>query len=349
MKEETTLEVNSPKVRVFFAIPCGEFYKAQRDIIVDVCGKAGLEPTIVEDDLETKGLLDKIRDGIDKAEFFAADISSGLPNIMIEFGYAMKAKPLHHCAIFSDSVARVPTDIQDPVRQVYSSLQEFQQKLAAWLKANVPVQDRSSLDDLRSDGTDVFSEDFMSQDRFLRLWALPPQCRWFLTHKGLRMTGSYFPIMTRHLALAGDHAFEFKAKIVNSKIGWVVMGTTIQERRPYYGFPAFCLMFNLDNTGKLTPHIGDIAKQSPPPYYHVYETEAVEVNKKEVASWFTVRTEVRGSTVVILLNDKKAFDQEFSEAPYSNAYCAENRQNDVGFRCDGNEEALIRRMKVTTL
>lgn len=77
---------------VFFAIPCGEFYKVQHDIIRQVETDIGIKAIIIEDHIQTKDLWQKIIKQINKADLFIADISSNSFNIALELGYALKKK-----------------------------------------------------------------------------------------------------------------------------------------------------------------------------------------------------------------------------------------------------------------
>ena len=75
---------------VFYAIPCGDFYSIQNEIILAVSKKAQIDPIIAEDDLRTKGLWEKIKEQIDSSDLLVADISSGSSNIILELGYAIR-------------------------------------------------------------------------------------------------------------------------------------------------------------------------------------------------------------------------------------------------------------------
>ena len=69
--------------RVFFAIPCGDFYDLQAESIRRTAQAAQIKPVIAEDDVRTKELWRKITADIDQCDFFVADISSGSQNIAL--------------------------------------------------------------------------------------------------------------------------------------------------------------------------------------------------------------------------------------------------------------------------
>jgi hypothetical protein len=75
--------VGSRKPMVFVAVPCGDFYSVQTDIIREVRSAAGVDCYIAEDSPDTKGLWDSISAQIDGADVFIADISSASPNILL--------------------------------------------------------------------------------------------------------------------------------------------------------------------------------------------------------------------------------------------------------------------------
>ncbi|MDP2659735.1 MAG: hypothetical protein Q8R28_03290, partial [Dehalococcoidia bacterium] len=231
---------------VFFAIPCGEFFELQNRCIKTACRVAGLSAVIVEDHSGTADLWDKITGRIDAADYFVADISSNSANVILELGYAIREKRPRYVGIFIADNARVPVDLQGFTLQKYSSVRDFQRKLAKWMVDNVPFADKRKLDAIDVKSLD-FREDFKDYDRFLRLWSLPPQCSFQLTHEGLRFSNAHFPIMTTHLALLRNYEFEFKAKIESRTFGWIIKGTSASLTTPLTSYlPVFCVMFNID-------------------------------------------------------------------------------------------------------
>lgn len=74
------MPVLSRKPKVFCAVPCGDFYSIQSEIIANVSDATDTNPIIVEDHARTDGLWKKIADQIDSADLFMADISSHSPN-----------------------------------------------------------------------------------------------------------------------------------------------------------------------------------------------------------------------------------------------------------------------------
>ena len=331
---------------VFYAIPCGEFYSTQAKAIKDVSQRAEIEAVIAEDDPTTKGLWDKITEQIDKCDLLVADISSGSANIAVELGYAVARKPEGSVGIFISDNVQVPADLQRFVLQKYSSLSSFRQRLITWLSEALPLIDPRRFEGL-SDTKAEFTEDFKSQDNFLRRWWTPPGCQYFLTHEGLRFSWAHFPILTTVLSLLHNCEFEFLARIEATCIGWAIRGT----RHPTHSIPSSCIMFNLSGDGLLVPHIWSARNVDPRNAYHVFSEQAVhaEVNWSP-EGWFRLLTRVRGTVIEIENQGRLLFSADFSAAPYSDAYAdADLREGQVGFRCHPGEVATVAEVRVREL
>ncbi len=337
--------VDSRRASVFFAIPCGEFFAAQRDRIDMVCRALGIAPVVVEDRSATDGLWRKITGAIGEADYFVADISSLSPNVIVELGYALREKRQRNCAIFVAESVNVPVDLQGFTLQKYSSLAGFQEALGSWLLEAVPCLDPTKLSGLRSEPF-AYEEDFLSRDRFLRLWALPPTCSFVLTGQGLRFTNAHFPLMTSHLALLADYEFTFRAKIESSRIGWVVKGT-----RPHLSpLPSFCVMFSIDTSGRLVPHLWNSRFVDEKTHYQVLwdqVKDGTDVRFSE-EGWAVLTTRVVGDEITILNGAGSVlYEYDFSQ----NAYYKNTgpKQGEIGFRCHPGEQAVVNHLSVTEL
>jgi len=335
--------MSAKSVVIFFAIPCGEFYSVQADIIRRVCRIAGITADIVEDDPSTKGLWDKITSRIDAADYFVADITSQSQNIVVELGYAIARKPIERIAVLIADYKMVPSDLGGLIVQKYSSLGTFQERLASWISCSVPRVRTRRIQGLTRDLAD-FQEDFQNQDAFLKRWYTPPWCSYLFTAEGLKFSGASIPILTTTLAILGDCEFKFTARIDKKTIGWVVKGTT----PPDLPVPAFFVMFNLSQEGHLLPHIWTIKDLQEGTGYHVYNDQAVKVGiTKSEDGWFTLMTRVRGDVVEILNSDSVIFETDFSKPPYAEAYdSVAPKMGQVGFRCHPGEVATVRRVGV---
>lgn len=325
---------------VFYAIPCGDFYSIQNEIIEVVSKNAQIDPIIAEDDLRTKGLWDKIKEQIDLADLFIADISSGSPNIILELGYAIREKNSKNIGIFISNSASVPSDLTGFVLQKYSSFNDFQRKLVEWLCQTLPSIDRDKLENLPKRNAN-FREDFHDQDLFHRRWSIPPGGSFIFSGDGLRLGNMPMPMLTTTLAILRDCKFSFRAKIERSRLGWVVQGT-----KSYHKFyPEFCVMFNIDNEGILTPHVLNMAKPNPKSIYEPFKSEKVEGFIKN--EWFDISTIVRGSNIEIMYADKSIFSADFAEEPYGQFYNTDGtKDGQIGFRCYTDEEATINHLYV---
>ncbi|HLE29245.1 MAG TPA: TIR domain-containing protein [Anaerolineales bacterium] len=332
------------KPKVFFAIPCGDYYSIQNRIIKQVADVADIEAIIVEDHVQTKGLWDKIVSQINSADLFVADISSLRPNIVLELGYAIREKSLERVGIFISQNIAVPADLQGCVVQKYTSFAGFQDKLISWLCDAIPLLDPKLFGGMKVQLAN-FHDDFRDQESFLKLWSFPPGSSFLLTYEGLRFTNANLPILTTTLALLRDCEFEFRACIAQERVGWVVKGTKDLNSL----LPAFCMMFQLDANDNLTPHIWNAKQIHPQSLYQVFPSHKVTI-KKSRDGWFTLVTRVQRSTVEIENDKKVVFTADFSTKPYAQYYNDfPYKEGQVGFRCHPGEEAVINYVKVREL
>lgn len=331
--------IDSKKPQIFFAIPCGEFFRIQRDIITNICDIFKIKYVIIEDSTITDFLWRKITDGIDNSDFFVADISSKSPNIILELGYALREKKHRFSAIFISSSIEPPIDVQGLVLHKYISFSDLGEKLIQWIRDNVLIG-TGVLTNYKINDLTLPKEDFSSIDRFLRLWSAPGGS-FSLTHEGLTVTNAHFPIMTNYLAPLNNYEFEFKTKIVNGAVGWAVKGT----KRYASVVPEFCIMFNIQLNNTLTPYIFNINKYvQAGGGYKVFNEKAKKVAlKKSKEGWFNIQTMVKGDTITIVNDKEIIFKDDFSKEPYKEYYDFPDRQGEIGFRCyQGVEEAIIR-------
>lgn len=331
---------------VFYAIPCGEFYAQQASAIREVSRTANIKPVIAEDDPTTKGLWEKIIEEIDKCDLFVADVSSKSPNIAVELGYAVARKPEGSIGIFISDNVDVPSDLRRFVLQKYSSLASFRKGLIDWLSETLPMIDSELFDDLE-DVQAEFTEDFKSEELFLRRWWTPPYCQYSLTHEGLHFTWAHFPIMTTTVGLLQDYEFEFLGRIDSTTIGWVVKGTL----RPHQTLPASCVMFNLSGTGHLLPHIWSTRKVDPVSHYHAFADQAVDAQVSfSTDGWLRLLTRVRGGLIEVENEGNLIFSGDFSQEPYRGHYGPTDlKEGQVGFRCHPGEEATVAQVRVREL
>src|SRR5581483_7461592 len=125
------------KPTIFFAIPCGGFYDKQREIIDSVCNEADVHSNIVEDNDQSKPLWSKIVEGIEESDFFVADISVPRPNIILELGYALRAKPQSRVAIFISKSTDLPSDLKGQHYHEFTGFSGFYRELQEWMVKNV--------------------------------------------------------------------------------------------------------------------------------------------------------------------------------------------------------------------
>jgi hypothetical protein len=335
----------STKHRVFFAIPCGGFFEPQKQIIESLCKEAGLKSVIIEDHVETAGLWEKIARRIRACDLFVADVSSGSPNVALELGYAIREMNLKSIAILSSEHANVPVDLQGFVVQKYSSLDGFRIKLRAWLQAQLP-SNRRRLSLLAADGYS-FADDFMNVERFKESWWIPSDCTRELTAEGLIFTNCNIPILTTHLGLLGDSEFSFRGRIIRGCIGWVIRGV----RDFQGGFPWFCVMFNLDQSGFLRAHILDLRKQlHSSQLYKSFGGRRTGLTFG-TNDWFEIRTITRGNLVTILINGSKVFVLNLARKGITSwlGGRALPSAGQIGFRCHPGEVATVGMVRVSTL
>ncbi len=334
------------KPSIFCAIPCGDFYCIQAAIISRVSKLSNINLIIAEDDLCTKGLWDKIKEQINSSDLFMADISSGSPNIILELGYALREKNEKNIGIFIANSIAVPSDLNGFVLQKYSSSNDFQNKLVKWLCKILHSLDTERFNCLEKTKAS-FVEDFQDQDIFYRRWSVPPGGSCVFGGEGLRISNMHLPMLTTTLAILRDCEFSFKAKIESLRIGWVVKGILPQKRF----YPEFCLMFNLDDQGILTPHILNMEKLNPSTLYQVFEKQRKRISNYTFKNrWINITTTVRGDFVEIKHDNSIVFSADFSKEPYVQYYHSSDRRGgQVGFRCYPDEEALINRVEINEI
>ncbi len=329
------------KPRVFFAIPCDESFRPQRNIIIEVTNKLGIIADIAEDDVLTIPLWEKITSAISSCDLFMADTSAMKPNVILELGYALRDLPEHRCGIFCSNAVSKPADLHGFVRQQYSSLTDFRSVLVTWLNASLPLKEvyegNSSVQP-----SVVFTEDFMDSDSFLRRWSTPPFCSYQLTSEGLRFGNANLPLSSKPLALLRDYMFSFQGRILSQKLGWVILLSSNQET----GLPRFCVMFNLDERGVLTPHIlnWNCTGHHPTGYMSYNQ---LETNFNLLNGWFTVDTKITGNRIQVTLNDSEVFSEDFGAPPFGEAFNNfEQKEGQIGFRCHPGERGLVRHVVV---
>ena len=339
-------QVTSRKPRVFVAIPCGPFYSVQAEILRGLFASAKIDVYIAEDSPETKGLWDSISTEIDKADLFLADISSASPNMLLEVGYAIARKPIRAIGIVISQQVQVPSDLRWVVAQVYSSLASFVPRLGrGWTRPYLclyaseiaPTPARA----------EVFTEDFMSEDLFLRRWATPPGCAYLLTAEGLRFSNAHFPILTTPLAILGDLEFSFEGRINSEQIGWAVKGTQAVSDI----LPSFCVMFTLNRHGVLTPHIWNAKHPHPQTHYQVLPpTQLPGKLGPRVGAWSQYLTRVSGSVYELVLDESSVFREDLSVGAFGQFYTDRlSVQGQVGFRCHPGEQATVKSVRVRAL
>lgn len=330
--------MNRAKTKIFFAIPCGEFYQIQASIIRSVCTALNIAPIIIEDDTGTKDLWKKITDAIDECDYFIADIISDSKNIPLELGYVIREKKIRYYGIFTPRSVGVPSDLRGFTIQMYSGFKDFQDKLLKWIYDNVS----DSLREIAVPETEYSEyEAFQDLDKFIRLWSTSPQGSFRLTDEGLRFTNANFPIMTNYLGILKNYEFEFKAKIIRGAVGWVVKGT-----KPFDSFiPPFFIMFNINLKNEFAPHIFNINMPPEAEIYHRFSIIPVDTTITS-GNWFTVITRVEGDVITVSIDGKQVFSEDFNKEPYKDFYNFENKQGDIGFRCHPSEEAVINYIKL---
>ena len=336
------------KPSVFFAIPCGDFYRMQATIIEEVAEATQIDAIIAEDDVHTKGLWAKITDGIVSADRFMADVSSGSPNILLELGYAIDRKGEGDVGIFISNAVEEPSDLRGFVLQKYSSLNDFQNRLITWLSQTFPNLEPPNIDRPICDDIS-FQDDFLDLDGFHRSWSVPPGAAYHHSHEGLHFSNAHFPLLTTQLTLLHDSEFKFTARIDRRQIGWAVRGTRHRGKL----LPSFCVMFTLDEEGLLTPHIfsEQMLGSSELGHYHRFDAERmiIDLNRDE-DGWFEITTRTEGSMIEVSHDGSVVFTADLSAAPYAEVYSSFTAHDgQVGFRCHPDEEATVRQVVVRLL
>jgi len=191
-------------MKIFFAVPCGDFYSLQNEIIDKICKTHSIDKVIIEEISRTNYLWKDIIDEIDTADLFVSDISSRSPNIVIELGYAIKAKPIDNIGIFVSKNIQPFSDIDGFKRQEYRSYSEFLELLEKWI--NERLYSNPSSYKQTSLSFPKFHEEFLDLNKFIRLWDTPPGCQYNLEFDGLHFTSSHMPIISNHLALLENYS-----------------------------------------------------------------------------------------------------------------------------------------------
>ena len=329
-----------PLIQVFFAIPCGIFYENQQKIIIKICESYNIEPIINENDPITDSLLSQICNKITNCELFVADISSNSPNVIFELGYAFRAKPRSKIAILLSNISKCPSDLQDIKRLQYGNYREFAEKLNEWLSQF--FNSKILLDDTFKPYTNYY-ETFQDCDSFIKRWDFPLGCDYSLTFNGFRFSNAHFPIISKHLAYLDNYIFEFECSIERNIIGWIINGTKYKYEDNIIDF---CVMFNLNIDGHLTPHI--FSKQYINPNIHYQVFDRIKINYPiDYTKRLKIKTKVINSKAKVFVNDFLCFDQDFNEMPYATYYnSVKPKTNQIGFRCHPGEEATIYSIKV---
>jgi len=329
--------------KIFFAIPCGEFYTIQNNIIDDICKNHSINKVVIEEKSRTDYLWQNIIDEIESSHMFVCDISSRSPNIAIELGYAFKNKSMDNIAIFVSKNVEAFSDIKGIKYQEYRSYAEFKKLLEKWI--NEQLYD-NNLSNYKTTALNIpqFHEEFMDLSKFIRLWNTPPGCQYNLEFDGLHYTDCHMPIMSNHLALLQNYTFEFKTKILSTAVGWVIKGT----KRYNDITPQFCLMFNIGREGTLTPHIFN--RNNIHPHYHYHRLLGLVENIGETIDQSTfhhIKTTVDGDLVEIYFDGKHLFSHTFGTNPNEkDLYNFSQKDGQVGFRCYQGEEAIIKDVNI---
>lgn len=329
------MKINFKDIKVFFAIPCGEYFSTQNKIIKQICNNAGIKPIIIEDYSRTDSLWEKISEAIDLSDYFICDISSLSSNIMMELGYCIREKRTKNYAIFISKNIEKPVNLQGFKFQEYNSFKDFQKKLIKWILDNVPFIEKDKLDNFNKETSLEIVESFKDYDRFYNLWFIPPYCQFKLTEKGFHFSNAHItPIMTTHLSLLNNFCFEFKARILKNRVGWIIKGT----RYPNSPIPNFFIMFNIGKSGDICPHIfNNIINEKK---YKRFDKEFVSTNNDLSNKWFVIKTLVLEDQIEILINDNSVFNKNFKEEPFKKYYDFQNKLGEIGFRCYSDEEAI---------
>lgn len=328
--------------KIFFAIPCGDFYTIQNKIIDDICTNHNVNKIVIEEKSKTDYLWEDIITEIESSDLFVSDISSRSPNIVIELGYALRGKSKDNIGIFVSKNIDVFSDIKGIKFQEYRSYSEFAELLEKWINEKLYV----SNSDFKRTTLNIpkFHEEFKDLSKFIRLWDTPPSCQYNLEFDGLHYTDSHMPIMSNHLALLRNYSFEFKAKILSNAVGWIIKGT----RRYNDITPQFCLMFNIGVSRDLMPHIFNRTNIHPMSHFHPLNSLAKKIEKSiDNSSFYNIKTTVNGDLVEIYFEGTQVFSHTFGTHPdEKDLYNFSPKHGQVGFRCHPGEEAVIRDVNI---
>lgn len=335
------------KPRVFYAIPCGAFFSAQRDIIVSETRRHGATPYVDEINNITRPMWSGIARNIRSADYFVADISTRSPNVLLELGYALREKPLDRIAVFEAKSATLLSDLQAFTHAKYDSFRDFHDKLSLWLTSVLPTRARHRANsEIRPRVS--FNDEFRDKDALSKWWWIPPSAFISFEGDGLKISNMRgFPLITSHLQLLMDYDFEFQAKILVERIGWVVMATT----RTGDVVPTNWIMMNLDCNGRLRPHVGwvDHAGRRVGHNNPLQDnTHNIETGfRASIGSWFTLLTRVRSASIEVLHEGRSLYSFSAEDERYSRFWTGGVRHGQVGFRCDEGEVAVVNKIQVT--
>lgn len=328
-------------IGVFFAIPCGDYYSNQKSIIKRICSLYGVRSIINEADYTTASLLGQICRQIEKCDYFVADISSNSPNIILELGYALKAKKIEDIGVLLSNVANCPSDLQDIKRLQYGNYNQFADKLNSWL-SNILSVEIKIVDESFSKFN--YYDSFQDIDSFLTKWQIPLGCDYSLTINGLRFSNAHRPIISKHLAYLDKYTFEFDCQINNQVIGWIVKGTQSDVITKTMDF---CVMFNLNIDGYIHPHIFSINKPNELSLYQPFDRVKVPIDPDLLKTRINIKTHVDDYRVKVQINDIDCLEIDFSNERYRDYYDSiTEKTNQVGFRCDFLEEATIFNVRI---
>jgi hypothetical protein len=328
--------------KIFFAIPCGDFYSNENRIIDDVCKTHCVEKVVIEEKAATSYLWKNITQEIDSSDLFVCDISSKSPNIVIELGYALKAKEMEKVAVFVSKNIEVFSDIKGIKYKEYTSYAEFIKLLEAWINEQL----YSDTADFRTTHLHIssFHEEFRDWNKFLRLWSTPSGCQYNLASDGLHFTNCHMPIISNHLGLLRNYSFEFRAKLLSGAVGWIIKGTKEYDEI----MPRFCLMFNIVQAGSLRPHIFNRDNIHPEHQYHPLEQLFRPLRRTmDPSAFYHIKTTVKDDLVEIRFDDDLVFSHTFGTHPSEqDLYRVGRKGGQVGFRCYPSEEAIIRDVNI---
>jgi len=326
--------------KIFFAIPCGDFYTIQNKIIDDICKNHNVCKIVIEEKSKTDYLWKDITNEINSSDIFVCDISSMSSNIVIELGYALSDKAIDMIGIFVSENIDVFSDIKGIKYQKYRSYSEFAELLEKWISEKLHKSNykRTTLN------IPKFHEEFKDLSKFIRLWDTPPSCQYSLKCDGLHFSYSHLPIMSNHLGLLQNYSFEFKAKILSKAVGWIIKGT----KEPNDIILQFCLMFNVGVDGELMPHIFNRNNIHKKDLYHRLTSLSENIGKIDKNTFYDIKTTVNGDLVEIYFERSKVFSHTFgTHSQEKDLYNIDkSKDGQVGFRCHQYEEAVIKDVNI---